>query len=127
MPNIDGKKFPYTPSGKAAAKAALKKMVGKKKKDGAGGPGFKKLQKTMLDTALDPVNVLLKDNQLQKHIRRQTPGESVEEVQKLLDWQKNNQLPKELRAPDMLQKKFKGKPKSKYPQPTPRRGWADYA
>lgn len=36
MPNVHGKKFPYTPSGKAAAKRALKKLV---RKDGRGGPG----------------------------------------------------------------------------------------
>jgi len=36
MPNVDGKKFPYTPKGKAAAKdaakkAALKNMIANKK------------------------------------------------------------------------------------------------
>lgn len=32
MPYVSGKKFPYTPSGKAAAKEALKKLVKSKGK-----------------------------------------------------------------------------------------------
>ena len=31
MPNVAGKKFPYTPKGKAAAKKAAKKAAAKKK------------------------------------------------------------------------------------------------
>ena len=32
MPNVGGKKFPYTPAGKAAAAQQMKKMPKKKKK-----------------------------------------------------------------------------------------------
>ena len=31
MPNVDGKKFPYTPAGKAAAKKAMAKKAAAKK------------------------------------------------------------------------------------------------
>jgi len=42
MPNVDGKKYPYTPAGKVAAKdaakkAALKNMVAKKKANATKG------------------------------------------------------------------------------------------
>jgi hypothetical protein len=100
MPYVKGKKFPYTPTGKAAAKAALKKMVGNKK-DGAGGPGmarggpgpkFRKLQKMMP----------LKD---------QMP----------LKMRLDNQLPLKERLPNLLPKKKKD------PETTPMRGYARYA
>jgi hypothetical protein len=36
MPKVAGKKFPYTPKGKAAAKKAAKKAAAKKKMPAAG-------------------------------------------------------------------------------------------
>lgn len=42
MPNVNGKKFPYTAKGKAAAKKAAKKMPKKGKKAGGCGKMPKK-------------------------------------------------------------------------------------